>query len=188
MLTPRRLETPRWVLRPARADDLAAIVSAVRAPRFPKRLPLAELSDEALARWLEGMCRRAGAVAALLWSIDDVQGGIACMGQVSLVRKPDLDAWNLAFWLHPAHWGRGIAREAVGRAIDEAFAACDVPALHAGVANWNTASMRTVERLGFRHTGDNPSGYRVAGAPEPIRVYELTRAQWRAGRGSRDET
>ena len=37
---------------------------------------------------------------------------------------------------------------------------------------------RTLERLGFQHTADNPVGYVVAGMPEPVHEYRLTRERW----------
>ena len=115
-------------------------------------------------------------------SIDLRNSGASCAGQISFVPKPDPRAWNLAFWLHPQHWGHGVALEAVSRAIEGVFEAPMCAVLHAGVARWNHASMRTIARLGFSHTGDNPAGYFVAAAPEPVHEYELTLEQWHAAR------
>jgi hypothetical protein len=78
----------------------------------------------------------------------------------------------------PEHWGRGLAGEAVSRAIQVAFEAMKISALHAGVALWNQASTSTVKRLGFHLTGNNPAGYVVAGTPEPGQEFELTLQQW----------
>ena len=167
------LHTPRCILRPAQRADLDALVAATRSPQFPDRLPLTQMQPRELSAWLATMCERMGDGAAALWSIDLVEEERACVGQVSLSPKPDGTAWNLAFWIDPSYWGRGIATEALAAAIDHAFDVLDVPVLHAGVALWNHASMRTVERLGFRHRGDNADGYRVNGAPEAIREYEL---------------
>lgn len=176
------LSTPRCVLRTARPADLADLRSAVRSPPFPARLPLAQMTDVQLSQWLDRMCERTDAGSAVHLSIDLPGSGASCAGQISFVPKPDSTAWNLAFWLHPQHWGRGIALEAVSHAIEAVFESLKCPAMHAGIAHWNRASMRTIAGLGFRHTGDNPAGYFVGAAPEPVREYELTLQQWQATR------
>jgi RimJ/RimL family protein N-acetyltransferase len=176
------LSTPRCVLRAAEVTDLPDVRSAVRSPAFPARLPLAQMTDVELFQWLHRMCERTSAGTAVHLSIDLRNSGASCAGQISFVPKPDPRAWNLAFWLHPQHWGHGVALEAVSRAIEGVFEAPMCAVLHAGVARWNHASMRTIARLGFSHTGDNPAGYFVAAAPEPVHEYELTLEQWHAAR------
>ena len=176
------LSTPRCVVRTAGPADLPHLRSAVRSPAFPARLPLAQMTDVELSQWLDRMCECTTAGTAVHLSIDLRRSDASCAGQISFMPKPDSPAWNLAFWLHPRHWGHGFALEAVSHAIEAAFESLKCPAVHAGVAHWNQASMRTIARLGFRHTGDDPAGYFVATAPEPIHEYELTLEQWRATR------
>jgi len=55
--------------------------------------------------------------------------------------------------LHPGYWGRGLATEAISRAILAVFENLDCSVIDAGVAHWNAASIRTIKRLGFRYTG-----------------------------------
>jgi RimJ/RimL family protein N-acetyltransferase len=65
-------------------------------------------------------------------------------------------AWNppeVGFLLHPDHWGRGYMTEAMGTLIPRLFARHDVPALTADVDPRNAASLRLLDRLGFREAG-----------------------------------
>ncbi len=48
-----------------------------------------------------------------------------------------------------AFWGRGIAKEAARAVINHAFAHFPLQRLEAGVFEWNLASMRVLENLGF---------------------------------------
>ncbi len=63
--------------------------------------------------------------------------------------------WRLAevgFILHPDHWGQGLATEALSAAIPHVFATLAVEALTAEVDPRNAASLRVLDRLGFRET------------------------------------
>ena len=151
------LETDRCVLRRADTDDLDALAAAVRSPLFPQRLPLAEMEKSGqLLQWLEQMSSGSSRRLAFLWSID-LKGRARCIGQVSLSSRPDSIAWNVAFWLHPLYWGRGLALETVSGVIEAAFQSLDIAEVWAGVALWNHRSIRTLERLGFRGRRDRRS-------------------------------
>lgn len=70
-----------------------------------------------------------------------VQHGIFC-------KTAELD-----YWLGHAHWGKGIATEAVGAVMRHAFATHALARLEAGVFTWNPASMRVLEKSGFSREG-----------------------------------
>lgn len=60
---------------------------------------------------------------------------------------------EIGFILHPEHWGRGLAREAVEAAIGTIMARHAIAALVADVDPRNAASLALLLRLGFRQTG-----------------------------------
>jgi RimJ/RimL family protein N-acetyltransferase len=65
-------------------------------------------------------------------------------------------AWRLpevGFLLHPDHWGKGLAHEAMTAVIAHLFAAHEVEALTAEADPRNAASLRLLGRLGFVETG-----------------------------------
>ena len=53
---------------------------------------------------------------------------------------------EVGYWIAREHWGRGIATRALSRFLE------DLPErpLYAGVARWNVASVRVLEKCGFR--------------------------------------
>ncbi len=105
--------TERLVLRQARADDLEplhAILSDPRAMAYWSSLPHGDL--QATRDWLSSMI-----------AIEPGEGEdfiIECDGQLigkaGVYRFPDI-----GYILHPDHWGRGYAREALTFVIDRAF-------------------------------------------------------------------
>ena len=102
-----------------------------------------------------------------------------CIGQITLAPKPGSTAWSLAFWLNPAHWGRGLAIDTVSPILGFAFDLFDIPELRAGVAHWNHRSIDTLKRLGLRFLRDNPAGYVVWGVTEPVHEFHLTKEPFR---------
>ena len=76
------------------------------------------------------------------------------VGTVTLV---DWDRTNrraeIGFILHPSHQGRGLASDAVRTALEWAFGPMGLHRVEADVEPANVASLRLLERLGFRREG-----------------------------------
>ena len=69
------------------------------------------------------------------------------IGKAGLYRFPEI-----GYLLDPEFWGRGLMCEALGAVIERAFAVHGLPRLQADVDPRNMASIRLLERLGFRET------------------------------------
>jgi [ribosomal protein S5]-alanine N-acetyltransferase len=57
---------------------------------------------------------------------------------------------EIGYWLGEPFWGKGIITSAVGGLVQYAFANFDLVRLQAIVFEWNTASMRVLEKNGFK--------------------------------------
>ncbi len=81
-------------------------------------------------------------------------GGQA-VGSVGFIPGEDVHrvSAEIGYWLGAAFWGRGIATAAVRAATDWAFATHDWERLFAGVFASNPASMRVLEKAGYRREG-----------------------------------
>jgi RimJ/RimL family protein N-acetyltransferase len=80
---------------------------------------------------------------------DQAVGGIGLDLQVDVFRR----SAEIGIWLGEAHWGRGIATEAVRALTNFAFTNLDVCRVYAGVFEWNPASMRVLEKAGYSVEG-----------------------------------
>ncbi len=174
------LETARLTLRPwaeADAPDLTAKLGDAAAIRHWNAPPAA--SAEALADAI-ATSRAAPAGLHAAWSVvsraeDRVMG---------MANYHDSDERNcrlgIGFALAPAYWGRGYAREAVSALLGHCFGALGAHRVEALVAPENAASLRLVNRLGFRceggplrdrlHVGDR--GWMN------VMIYSLLKAEW----------
>jgi ribosomal-protein-alanine N-acetyltransferase len=60
---------------------------------------------------------------------------------------------EFGYWLGKPYWGRGIATAAGRAALPEILSAFGLIRLEALVFEWNAASMRVLEKLGFKREG-----------------------------------
>ncbi len=137
-------------LRPWRLEDAESL--AVNADnrnvwtnlrsRFPRPY------TAAVARNWIGRCI-SGHERGLQLAID--VDGLAVGGvSIDLVTANTPRTGEIGYWLGEAHWGRGIAGEAVKIACPLAFERLTLDRLRATVRESNAASLRILERSGFR--------------------------------------
>jgi RimJ/RimL family protein N-acetyltransferase len=139
------VRTARLLLRRAVPEDLAAfheILSDPRAMRYWSR-PEHETLEETQG-FVDFLCGCPGN-GADDWVIERAGRAI---GKAGSWAPPEV-----GFLLHPDHWGRGYAFEAMSALIPHLFARHAVPALTAEADPRNAASLRLLARLGFRETG-----------------------------------
>lgn len=149
------LETDRLILRHRRADE-AAIYRQLWMERDPRVPPHRRISPEgrptqedfAAQIRAERQEPGPGILAVERKGTTDVIGycGLIFHGN----RSPDEP--ELAYELLRAAHGRGYATEA-GRAVVTWVSEAGYGRLWAGVRDWNVASRRVLEKLGFRETG-----------------------------------
>jgi ABC-type Na+ transport system ATPase subunit NatA len=56
----------------------------------------------------------------------------------------------------------------------------------AGVALWNQASRRVLEKIGLGYVRNNPAGYQINGEPVETREYEVDREKWSVRDGAQE--
>ena len=109
----------------------------------------------------------AGEHGVQYWPIFDGDTHVGCCG----LRPRGERVLELGFHLRRAAWGKGFAQEASRSVIAHAFGVLKVDALFAGHHPENEGSRRTLARLGFRYTHDEP--YAATGLKHPS--YSLSR-------------
>ncbi len=164
------IRTERLILRHARRDDVEAFHSILSNPvamRWWSSLPHA--SVEETRTWVQGMMT--GSVAGAPDFVIEWQGRV--IGKAGFFKMPDL-----GYILHPDAWGQGLAREAVGAAIDHVFVEGLTDIATADVDPENPGSIRLLERLGFTRTGSAKRTWNIGGEWKDSLYFALTRADW----------
>ena len=85
---------------------------------------------------------------------------------------------ELGYALGRAHWGKGYMNEALQALLVHAFEVMQLRRLEADVDPRNTASIRTLERLGFQREGFLRERWHVNGEIQDALFYGLLRHEW----------
>lgn len=77
------------------------------------------------------------------------------VGNIGFMRGTDVERYNAetGYWLAEPFWNQGIASEALREALRRYWTATDVVRVFANVYESNIASMRVLEKVGFRKAG-----------------------------------
>lgn len=98
-----------------------------------------------------------------------------------------LDA-DLGYFFAPGHWGHGYASEMTRAMLTRAFARYDWDEISAGVFDGNPASVRVLEKLGFRKSGQSRVFSKAQGRELSGPDFSLSRADWIAANPLHIET
>ena len=179
------LHTDRLTLRaltPADVDDLFALFADPAVMRYWSRPPMTERAEaQAL---LDGAIHAFEQGESFRWGLQ-LHADPRVTGTVSLFQ---LDAQNrrgeIGYALASNHWGRGLMHEAltavVGYAFDDAAGGLDLIRLEADLDPRNSASRRSLERLGFQREGLLRERWIVAGKRTDSLLMGLLRREWRS--------
>jgi ribosomal-protein-alanine N-acetyltransferase len=177
-----RIELVGAPLRPLRTDDAPALHAYLRDPAVTERtsypVVTEALVEAMIARYVDRWANGEPSRWVLVVGEDDQPVGTCGFNDWS----PAHGWMELAFELAPAHWGKGLMRQATAAVLDWAFAREHCERVHAFVRVDNLRSQRLLERSGFVREGCLRR-YRVCrGVPHDFNVYGLLRAEWMAVR------
>lgn len=170
------LTTPRLRIRWLTADDVPALFEIFSDPEVMAYWSSPPLADRGAAEKLLAEIHELAAAGTLF------QWGIARREDDSVIGTCTLAAINrdhkraeLGYALGRAHWGHGYASEAVREVVRHAFEELGLHRLEADVDPHNHASIRCLERLGFRREGYARERYHLYGTVQDAVLYGLLR-------------
>jgi ribosomal-protein-alanine N-acetyltransferase len=182
-----RLATRRLVLRPPHPVDVPEVRRLLRtnAEHLRPWSPVPRLGEDpsslteiskAIVRQRREWSRGEAFVFFITDPLED--GGI--IGRIALtgvMRGAFLSA-HIGYWIDEAHQRRGYMTEAVTEVVTFAFDALGLHRVQAAVMPHNAASLRVLEKIGFRKEGDSPRYLQIAGKWADHAVFAVTREEW----------
>jgi RimJ/RimL family protein N-acetyltransferase len=173
------LESARLRLRMLRDEDVPALFEIFGDSEVMRYWSSPALTDKAGARALLDDIRRHFAARSLFqWGIarrdDDAIVGTATIFQIDREHRRG----EIGFAIGRAHWGRGFASEAVTTLIRFAFEQLHLHRIEADPDPQNAASIRVLERQGFKREGLLRERYFLDGEPQDAEYYGLLRREW----------
>jgi ribosomal-protein-alanine N-acetyltransferase len=85
---------------------------------------------------------------------------------------------NVGYFVSQRHNDRGYATQAVRQAVGSAFGPLELHRVQAAVMPRNGASIRVLEKAGFREEGFALRYLHIAGAWEDHKLFAVTREEW----------
>ena len=177
LLCPLRMADFRsWArLREASRDHLTPFepswtLDELSRSAFRERVRRAELDARAGAGFAFLIFARGGAER----SEGHVVGGIS----LTNVRRGVAQACSVGYWIGAAHTRRGHASSALAAVSEFAFGQLHLNRIEAACMPGNMASLRTLERAGFRREGIARQYLRINGAWEDHVLFALTADDW----------
>lgn len=143
------LTTPRLLLRQPLASDIPHIFSATRYAGFNDGMlwePPEKIEDmkdsvtKSLKAWESGN--------GYTFSIE-LKETRAFAGRIAIRKEKEPDHWNIGFFTHPEHQGKGIMTEAVKAILELGFTTLKAQRIEACHALWNKASEAILKKNGM---------------------------------------
>ncbi|WP_029333511.1 GNAT family N-acetyltransferase [Exiguobacterium oxidotolerans] len=176
------LQTTRLTLREVTPLDAPSLLTYLADERVVKPMGLAPFQSEADAldeiNWYHSIRTEQ---TGLRWGITehatpDIIGSCGFLNRSSRQQRAEL-----GFELSPAHWGKGLAQEAVQAVLAHGFNEWDLNRIEALVLPDNTASQRLLERLGFKREGLLRQYEKTRGQFDDLYMYSLLQKEWHDG-------
>ena len=165
----------RWITEQD-VDSLYAVFSDPEVMRYWSSGPLKdrEAARELLSEMHDGFQRRLLFQWGIARRTDDTIIGTSTLFHLA---NNNYRA-EIGYALGREHWGRGYMQEALRALLNYAFGELNLERLEADVDPRNTASIRTLERLGFQQEGYLRERWKVNGELQDALFYGLLRREW----------
>jgi ribosomal-protein-alanine N-acetyltransferase len=165
----------RWISA-ADTDAFYAIYSNPEVMRYWSTPPLAD--REAAANLIHKIQEDWKRRVILKWGIalrtdDQLIGSITLFNLDFNHRRAEI-----GYALGRDHWGRGYMNEALMAVLKYAFEVLDFHRIEADVDPRNAASIKTLERLGFKREGYLRERWQINGEIQDAFYYGLLRREW----------
>lgn len=178
-LQPVTLDTPRLTLRwvdEGDLHDLYAIFSDPEVTRYWSAGPWTSM-DQARSK-LEQLMHNYRNGSGLTFGAQSKENG-KMIGTINLHQFFESNRrCELGYAFSSPYWGKGYAVEAIGAALDHAFAVLGLNRIEADIDPRNGPSGRVLERLGFRKEGYMPERWIVNGETADTVFYGLLKRYW----------
>lgn len=179
------LEATRIMLRPLEAsdrDDVYAIFSDRENMRYWGRPPMRDPAEA--AKYIDEIDEHFRRRTMFQWGVADRDSkkviGTATIGWLD----PQNRRGEIGYTLRSDRQGKGLMNETLTELIRFVFETLDFIRIEADVDPRNTASIRLLERQGFRREGYLRERWIIEGAIFDSYFYGLLRREWKAGQAA----
>ena len=173
------ITAPRVVLRWISEDDIDGLFEVFSDPQVIRYWSSGPLANREAATELQREIVAGNTNESMLkWGIA-LRDSNTVIGTTTLFHlNLDNGRAEIGYALASAYWGKGYMNEALQALLSHAFGVMNLRRLEADVDPRNTASIRTLERLGFQREGFLRERWHVCGEIQDALFYGLLRREW----------
>jgi [ribosomal protein S5]-alanine N-acetyltransferase len=102
------------------------------------------------------------------------------IGRIGIRKTNRVDVWNIGFWTHPEHQGRGYMTESLIAIIAFGFDRLGATRIEASYALWNKASQRVLQKANLKFIRYIPHAFQKKGYWIEANKMEITQREWLA--------
>lgn len=180
-LTPVTVATPRLRLRPLSDADVPALFAIFSHPEVMRYWSWPPYTTLDQARTMVQNIQEGYRSGEFLQLGIERRSDAVLLGTCTLFSfSATSRRAEIGYALGRPYWGAGYMHEALTALVDYAFGALDLHRLEADIDPRNTASARTLVRLGFRYEGLGRERWIVEGEISDTAWYGLLAREWRA--------
>ena len=144
------IETTNFILRIPSEADFMPIFEATRHQGFNDGMAWEPPSSIAeLAAPLQNNIKAWESGKAYAFTIEE-RTTKTFLGRISIRKTTENDVWNIGFFTHPNHQGKGIMTKVVKTILHFGFIQLKAIRIEAEYALWNKASERVLHKNGFK--------------------------------------
>jgi ribosomal-protein-alanine N-acetyltransferase len=176
------IKTSRLVLRWTSEEDIDSIYEIFSDPQVMRYWSVTPLMNREAAAQMQREIAE-GNLKDSVW-----KWGLALSDSNKLIGTCTLFNLNLSngraeigYAMGRPYWGNGYMNEALKALVKHAFDVVQLRRLEADVDPRNTASIRTLERLGFQREGYLRERWHVGGELQDALFYGLLKREWNQG-------
>ncbi|MCX6789770.1 MAG: GNAT family protein [Candidatus Gribaldobacteria bacterium] len=144
----------KFILRPFRKGDEISLQKNIDNKKIARNLATVpypytiKMAKEWVAKKLKENKNRQPIIIDF---VIDINGEVA--GAIGFHKIEQEHRAEIGYWLAEKYWGSGIMTEAIREASKFAFGKLKLKRIYAAVFPWNKASMRVLEKNGFKFEG-----------------------------------
>ena len=173
------ITTPRIVLRWISEDDIDGLYKVFSDPKVVRYWSSGPLANrEAAAAMQREIAAGNENHTMFKWGLALRESNLVIGTSTLFNLNLDNGRAELGYAMGSAYWGKGYMNEALKALVSHAFEDMKLRRLEADVDPRNTASIRTLERLGFQREGYLRERWHVEGEIQDALFYGLLRREW----------
>ncbi len=168
------LNTPRFILRQLKSDDIANIYQGLSNPQVIKYYGVSFSSLEETKEQMQWYHNLEKTKTGIWWAICDKESGFF-NGAIGL---NDIEPLNksaeVGFWLLPEYWGKGIIKECMEEIETYSFQKINLKKINAFIESENIKCISLIKKLNFKHENTLIDCELKNGKPITLQVYSKT--------------